>query len=241
MRCAGPKTWSKPVSFRPRAKPRSRAWPSVSRSRSRLTMAALIDPADPADPIARQFVPDGRELEDRARGECRSDRRSSLHAGEGHRPSLSRPRAAEAAHVCPVYCRFCFRREDVGPGSETLTAAELDAALDYIRARPAIWEVIVTGGDPFLMSPRRLKAIVAALEAIPHVGVIRFHTRVPIVAPERVDAALVRGAGQREGALRRDPRQPSARADAGGASSGQAPQRGRHPAPEPVGAAERRQ
>src|SRR5207302_1075731 len=62
---------------------------------------------------------------------------------------------------------------------------------DYIRARPEIWEVIVTGGDPFLLSPRRLGAIVQALEAIPHVAVVRFHTRVPVVDPRRVRPALV--------------------------------------------------
>ncbi|HEY1504655.1 MAG TPA: lysine-2,3-aminomutase-like protein, partial [Stellaceae bacterium] len=94
-------------------------------------------------------------------------------------------------HVCPVYCRFCFRREDVGPGSEALSPAELDAALDYIRGHDAIWEVILSGGDPLMLSARRLKAIVKALEAIPHVAVIRFHTRVPVVDPKRVTPALV--------------------------------------------------
>ena len=60
-------------------------------------------------------------------------------------------------HVCAVYCRFCFRREMVGPGAEPLTAKQLDAALDYIAAHPEIWEVILTGGDPLVLSPRRLK------------------------------------------------------------------------------------
>jgi lysine 2,3-aminomutase len=154
-------------------------------------MAALIDPADPADPIARQFVPDARELAIAPEEDADpiGDHRFAPLKGIVHRyPDrvLLKP-----MHVCPVYCRFCFRREDVGPGSESLTQAELEAALDYIRAREAIWEVIVTGGDPFLLSPRRLKAIVKALEAIPHVAVIRFHTRVPIVMPRRVDAALI--------------------------------------------------
>ena len=155
-------------------------------------MAALIDPADPADPIARQFLPDTRELDEAPEesGDPIGDHRFEAVKGIVHRyPDrvLLKP-----SHVCPVYCRFCFRREDVGPGSEALSAAELEAALDYIRARPEIWEVIVTGGDPFLLSARRIKGLVAALAAIPHVAVIRFHTRVPIVAPERVDAALVK-------------------------------------------------
>jgi lysine 2,3-aminomutase len=155
-------------------------------------MAELIDPLDPTDPIARQFVPNAAEL--RTSPEERSDpigdERLSPLKGIVHRyPDrvLLKP-----SHVCPVYCRFCFRREQVGPEGETLTAAELETALDYIRARPEIWEVIVTGGDPFLLSPRRLGALTRALDAIPHLGVIRFHTRVPIVDPARVSAGLLR-------------------------------------------------
>ncbi|HET8727426.1 MAG TPA: lysine-2,3-aminomutase-like protein, partial [Alphaproteobacteria bacterium] len=94
-------------------------------------------------------------------------------------------------HACPVYCRFCFRREMVGPGGDGLSAAELDAAIDYIAGRPEIFEVILTGGDPLLMSPRRLADLIARLDAIPHLGVIRLHTRVPVVDPGRVRPALV--------------------------------------------------
>ena len=70
-------------------------------------------------------------------------------------------------HTCAVYCRFCFRREMVGPeGLSNLTASQLDAAFEYIAQRPEIWEVIVTGGDPFVLSPRRLADISARLAAI---------------------------------------------------------------------------
>ena len=72
-------------------------------------------------------------------------------------------------HVCPVYCRFCFRREKVGPGGEALSAGELAAAIAYIQARPEIWEVILTGGDPLMMAPRRLAELIAGLNAIAHV------------------------------------------------------------------------
>jgi len=155
-------------------------------------MAGLIERGDESDPIAQQFVPDAREMETRPEEDQDpiGDRRLSPLKGIVHRyPDrvLLKP-----SHVCPVYCRFCFRREQVGPEGESLTAAELDAALDYIRARPEIWEVIVTGGDPLLLSPRRLAGIVKALDVIPHLGVIRFHTRVPIVQAERVGPALVK-------------------------------------------------
>jgi lysine 2,3-aminomutase len=154
-------------------------------------MAALINPNDPADPIAAQFVPSAAELAaapDDQPDPIGDDRWSPL-PGIVHRyPDrvLLKP-----ILVCPVYCRFCFRREQVGKGEGLLRPAALDRAFSYIEAHREIWEVIVTGGDPFLLSPRRIAALVRRLEAIPHVAVIRFHTRVPVAAPRRVGAALV--------------------------------------------------
>jgi lysine 2,3-aminomutase len=106
----------------------------------------------------------------------------------------------KVTHTCAVYCRFCFRREMVGPDGEgTLTPAELDAALAYVAARPEVWEVILTGGDPLVLSPRRLGELMARLGEIDHVKVVRLHTRVPAVDPEAVTPELVaalRGARQ---------------------------------------------
>jgi lysine 2,3-aminomutase len=156
------------------------------------TVVALIDPTDASDPIARQFVPDPAELETRPeeRADPIGDSAHSPVPGIVHRyPDrvLLKP-----VHVCPVYCRFCFRREVVGPdGLRTLSADELAAALAYVAGRREIWEVIVTGGDPLVLSPRRLHAITGGLAAIEHVKVVRWHTRVPAVDPDRVDAALV--------------------------------------------------
>ncbi len=156
-------------------------------------MAALIDPADPHDPIARQFVPDPAELQVAAeeRGDPIGDDARSPVAGIVHRyPDRA---LLKLVHVCPVYCRFCFRREQVGPrGRPSLSADELAAALDYIRARPEIWEVILTGGDPLILSVRRLRAVVRELAAIEHVKIIRVHTRVPVATPERVTRETVR-------------------------------------------------
>ena len=92
--------------------------------------------------------------------------------------------------ICPVYCRFCFRREHVGPDGGLLTDAELQAAYDWFAAHPAIREVILTGGDPLMLSPRRLASIVAALSAIPHIEILRIHTRVPVADPARITDAL---------------------------------------------------
>ena len=94
--------------------------------------------------------------------------------------------------VCAVYCRFCFRRERVGPGSGTLSAADFAAAVEYVRERPGIWEVILTGGDPLTLSPRRIAEVTEALAAIDHVKVLRWHTRLPVAAPERVTRAVAR-------------------------------------------------
>jgi lysine 2,3-aminomutase len=95
--------------------------------------------------------------------------------------------------VCAVYCRFCFRREMVGPDrpGTTLSAKALDAAVDYLRRHDEIWEVIVSGGDPLIVSPRRLAALMKGLAAIDHVKVVRFHSRVPLAAPELVTSALI--------------------------------------------------
>jgi lysine 2,3-aminomutase len=154
-------------------------------------VADLIDAADPLDPIGRQFLPDQAELVVRPqeRGDPTGDGEFTPVAGIVHRyPDrvLLKP-----VHVCAAYCRFCFRREKVGR-QRTLLRDELGAALAYIRAHPEIWEAILSGGDPLVLSPRRLKGIVQALAAIEHVKIIRVHTRVPALAPARVTPELVR-------------------------------------------------
>jgi len=155
-------------------------------------MASLVDPSDPHDPIAQQFVPDARELETRPqeRSDPIGDDAFSPVAGVVHRyPDRV---LLKLVNACAVYCRFCFRREMVGPGRGGLSARALAAALDYVRSCPQIWEVILSGGDPLVLSPRRLKNVVTSLAAIAHVKVIRLHTRVPVAAPERITPALVR-------------------------------------------------
>ena len=156
-------------------------------------IAALIDAADPADPIGRQFLPDARELVITPGGNAST--RSATTRMRRAKASSTATRTGcclKLVNVCAVYCRFCFRRETVGPGRATaLSPAALDAALAYIAARSEIWEVILTGGDPFVATPRRLAEVSDRLAAIPHVKILRVHTRVPIVESERIDAPLV--------------------------------------------------
>ncbi|MCS0496012.1 lysine-2,3-aminomutase-like protein [Ancylobacter sp. MQZ15Z-1] len=156
------------------------------------TLAGLIDPQDAADPIARQFLPDPREFDTRPEelADPIGDEAHSPVPGIVHRyPDRV---LLKLVGVCAVYCRFCFRREMVGPGAETsLSEAALDDALAYVAAHPEVWEVVVTGGDPLVVAPRRLAHLMARLAAIDHVKIVRFHTRVPVAAPERVTPALV--------------------------------------------------
>jgi lysine 2,3-aminomutase len=155
-------------------------------------IAALIDTEDPDDPIARQFIPGAQELitQPNESADPIGDHAHSPVAGIVHRyPDRV---LFKLVHVCAVYCRFCFRREMVGPGkASALSPAAYDRGLDYIRAHPEIWEVILTGGDPLMLSPRRLAAIMSDIAAIDHVRVIRIHTRVPVADPARVSGEMV--------------------------------------------------
>jgi len=147
------------------------------------------------DPMAKQYIPQNCELQilPEERLDPIGDESHSPVKGIVHRyPDrvLFKP-----ANVCAVYCRYCFRREQVGPKEDNkaniLSAQERSAALNYIRAHPEIWEVILTGGDPLVLSPRQLGEIMQALRAIDHVKVIRIHTRVPIADPQRITPALL--------------------------------------------------
>lgn len=174
------------------------ALPALERVAARYAVAItpalveLIDKSDPDDPIARQFVPSANELQ--------------MQPGENADPIGDHPHSPvsgivhrypdrvlfKLVHVCAVYCRFCFRREMVGPGKENaLSDGAYRAAIDYIRAHDEIWEVILTGGDPLTLSPRRMSEIMADLAAIDHVKIIRLHTRVPVADPARISEEMV--------------------------------------------------
>lgn len=158
--------------------------------RTTKTIEDIIIGTPDDDPIAKQYIPQPEELihlpeED---NDPIGDETHSQIKGIVHRyPDrvLFKP-----ANVCAVYCRYCFRREKVGPGSEVLNDKERTAALNYIGENKDIWEVILTGGDPLILSPRQLKQIKQELESIQHVRIIRYHTRVPIADPERITLEL---------------------------------------------------
>lgn len=158
--------------------------------RIRLTPAMRAAIAQPGDAVAAQFVPTAQELVTRPEDmlDPIGDDTHSPAPGLTHRyPDRV---ILHITKTCDVYCRFCFRRETVGE-TGPLAPEALEQALAYIAATPAIREVILTGGDPLTLSPRRLAEVLSRLSAIAHVSTLRFHTRVPVVAPERITPDLV--------------------------------------------------
>jgi lysine 2,3-aminomutase len=155
-------------------------------------LQALLRDRPPDDPLVRQFLPDTNELRilPYELPDPIGDLAHSPVKGIVHRyPDRV---LLKIACACPVYCRFCFRREMVGSHGEPLQNTDLDAAIDYIQRHPHIWEVILTGGDPLILAPRRLDQILDRLAAIDHLGVLRIHTRVPLVDPESIDDSVTR-------------------------------------------------
>jgi lysine 2,3-aminomutase len=154
------------------------------------SVAGLI--AHPDDPIGRQFLPRAEELrlEPEERADPIGDGAHEVASGLIHRyPDRV---LLKLTSVCPVYCRFCFRRASVGAGTQGLIDdAALDAAFAYLAEHTEVWEVIVTGGDPLAVSPRRLAALSQRLAALPHVKILRFHSRVPVLTPARVTPELI--------------------------------------------------
>ena len=149
--------------------------------------------ADPnADPVAKQYVPTLQEADTQVaeRLDPIGDAAHSPLPGLVHRyPDRV---LIKATAVCPVYCRFCFRREMVGGNAERpLSRQQLGAIYDYIADHPEIWEVIISGGDPLVMSNQRLQAVLDGLSRSPHVRVVRLHSRMPVTQPDRIDAQLI--------------------------------------------------
>lgn len=158
--------------------------------RIRLSPAMLNAIATPDDPVARQFLPTEAErvIGPEAMADPIGDKAHLAAPGLTHRyPDRA---ILHVTQACEVYCRFCFRRETVGAAGP-LPESDLAAALAYVARTPALREVILTGGDPLGLSARRLGDIIGRLAAIPHLDVIRIHSRVPVVAPERITDALL--------------------------------------------------
>lgn len=151
----------------------------------------LCDPEDPSCPIRRQVVPSA--LEARA---VPGDLRDPL-GEEAHEvaPDLIRRYPDRAllftSDRCAVYCRFCTRSRMVGAGGGPRSLERLAPALAYLRAHPEVRDVIVSGGDPLVMSTERLTRLLAELRSIDSIETLRLATRVPVVLPQRITGELL--------------------------------------------------
>jgi lysine 2,3-aminomutase len=92
--------------------------------------------------------------------------------------------------ICPVHCRYCFRKNELN-ADEELFQNDFSATLDYLKSHPEISEIIFTGGDPLTLSNEKLEKILSSFSEIKSIRDIRFHTRYPVIMPERIDRGLI--------------------------------------------------
>lgn len=93
--------------------------------------------------------------------------------------------------ICPVHCRYCFRKNELNQKDELFTA-EFNETLSYLRSHPEITEIIFTGGDPLTLANSKLSSFLQNFSEISHIKHIRFHTRYPVILPERIDSGFVK-------------------------------------------------
>jgi len=146
---------------------------------------------NPRDPIRLQTVPRAEELDFDPR-ELTDPIGDQVHSPV---PRLTHRYPDRVllypTYQCAVYCRHCFRKESLSNANDQFSSEALEPALRYLRKHSEVLEVIVTGGDPFILSNQRLTYLREQLEAIPHLRMLRFHTRMPVVTPQRIDQGLV--------------------------------------------------
>ncbi|HEY4238194.1 MAG TPA: KamA family radical SAM protein [Kofleriaceae bacterium] len=151
--------------------------------------ASLMDPQHPSCPIRMQAIPHPAE------GDVRAEELRDPLGEDTHNPAPSVVHKYPdrvlflVVDRCGIYCRHCNRRRLVG-GDEPPTTADLEAGLEYIAKTRRIRDVLLSGGDPLLLSTRRLDYLLGRLRAIPHVETIRIGTRLPVVCPMRIDDEL---------------------------------------------------
>jgi len=153
--------------------------------------ASLIDPNDPACPIRLQSIPQGAELKiapEEMADPCGEDKYSPVHGLVHRYPDRVLFLVNE---MCSMYCRYCTRSRMVGDGNRTLSKETYEKAFTYIRSHREVRDVLISGGDPLMLSDRMLEYIIKTVKEIPHVEFVRIGTRVPVTLPQRVTNELV--------------------------------------------------
>jgi lysine 2,3-aminomutase len=153
--------------------------------------AALMDKTDPECPVRKQAVPSIQELHDDP-----SDLDDPLDEDvDSPTPGLTHRYPDRAlmlvTNVCSMYCRHCTRRRVVGFDDSNFSQINVDKAIEYIKKTPVIRDVIVSGGDPFVLSDDKLEYVLKKLREIDHVEIIRLGSRMPVVLPQRITDDLV--------------------------------------------------
>ncbi len=155
--------------------------------------AALMDRDDPNCPIRKQVIPSALEQQNRYGMDDYLLWKENRQTDEVRPDSIARQYKDRVAftvtQVCGIYCRHCFRKELVVDGDLKLDF-NVDEGLRWLAEHPEVRDVLVTGGDPFLLADDKIEYIIRKLRELPHVEMIRFGTRTPIVLPQRIDAGL---------------------------------------------------
>ncbi|MCG3130111.1 MAG: hypothetical protein FLDDKLPJ_00859 [Phycisphaerae bacterium] len=149
----------------------------------------LIDWSDPNDPIRQLIIPREEELNDW--GKLDASNEAAVTVAQGVQHKYTHTVLLLCNEVCGAYCRYCFRKRLFMDGNDE-TSNDVSAGLKYIREHPEVTNVLLTGGDPLLMSTRRLREIIEELRAIDHVRIIRIGSKMPAFDPWRLtrDAEL---------------------------------------------------
>ncbi len=155
------------------------------------TVESQIDPADPDDPVARQFRHDPREALEVPGFDADPVGDLAANAVPGVLHKYRGRALLVLTGACAVHCRYCFRRH-FPYGDQRLDDDALERALAYLAGDPELTEVILSGGDPLVLGSRRLEAVVGRLAALPGLRRLRIHSRIPTVSPRRVDDSLCR-------------------------------------------------
>ena len=151
---------------------------------------SLIDLDDPHDPIRRQAIPTAQELH-----KADADLLDPLHEDTDSPVKGLTHRYPDRVLLlvtdqCSMYCRHCTRRRFAGQHDQAVPLEQIDACIEYVRNHPEVRDVLISGGDPLVMSDDRLEYIIAKVREIPHVEIVRIGTRTPVVCPQRITPEL---------------------------------------------------
>ncbi len=151
----------------------------------------LIDPADPECPIRRQSIPTAHEFvvsPHEMVDPCAEDRDSPVKGLVHRYPDRVLVLATEQ---CAMYCRHCTRRRLVGERAEINILENIDKIVDYLKANKKVRDVLISGGDPLMLSDEALETVIQKIRSVPHIEFLRIGTRMPVTLPQRVTTGLI--------------------------------------------------